>query len=448
MNKLRAGIEQKPAWLLAISGASIVMAAWVAPSMHRALGGGAWLTLLLVWTLLTYGAWRLSARLTSTAALAIILVAATLMRLALLTEPPYLSSDIYRYIWDGRVQAAGINPYLYVPAAPELAHLRDTVIYPNINRADYAPTIYPPVAQMLFWAITRFGENVVTMKLGLLGFEALTIAAIIGLLRAMDLPASRVVAYAWHPLPVWEIAGNGHVDIAMIGLLFGGLWIIAYAGRTSLAGVLVAAAAFIKPTALLAMPVLWRPWDWRLPAVLVGVGALAYAPYLSAGRRVLGFLAGYVAEEEFASGGGFRYLAMVQRVTGPISGATTFYVLLMAIVLIGLAIKAGFRDDRSVTASVRWLGVLLIAFLMLLTPHYPWYYLVIVPYLALGRWLTPWVLATASFILYSVIDHDRLPSFEARELVLHLLALTALAFDLWRARLQTTVFTEHREVRS
>ena len=73
--------------------------------------------------------------------------------------PPFLSTDIFRYVWDGQVQAAGINPYRYVPAAPELAPLRDAMVYPNINRADYAPTIYPPAAQMFFLAVTRLGEH-------------------------------------------------------------------------------------------------------------------------------------------------------------------------------------------------------------------------------------------------------------------------------------------------
>ena len=75
------------------------------------------------------------------------------MRLMVMLSPPFLSSDLYRYVWDGRVQAAGINPYLYIPADPALAGLRDTAIFPHINRADYAPTIYPPVAQAIFLAV-------------------------------------------------------------------------------------------------------------------------------------------------------------------------------------------------------------------------------------------------------------------------------------------------------
>src|ERR1044071_5648462 len=70
----------------------------------------------------------------------IAIVFAVLFRLSIIFAPPYLSDDIYRYIWDGRVQAAGINPYRYVPAAPELVQLRDDDIYPKVNRRESAHT--------------------------------------------------------------------------------------------------------------------------------------------------------------------------------------------------------------------------------------------------------------------------------------------------------------------
>ena len=93
-------------------------------------------------------------------ALGLILGTAVLLRLIALAAPVFLSSDINRYIWDGRVQAAGINPYRYVPTAPELAKLRDDRVFPNINRNNYAPTIYPPVAQLLFLLANRLGGTV------------------------------------------------------------------------------------------------------------------------------------------------------------------------------------------------------------------------------------------------------------------------------------------------
>ena len=81
--------------------------------------------------------------------LTVILLFGVLMRIALVPlDPPYLSTDIYRYIWDARVQASGVSPYDYVPADPNLRHLRDADIYQKINRKDYAHTIYPPAAQI------------------------------------------------------------------------------------------------------------------------------------------------------------------------------------------------------------------------------------------------------------------------------------------------------------
>ena len=104
-------------------------------------------------------------------ALIAVLAVAALMRLAVLLAPPYLSDDINRYVWDGRVEAAGINPYRYVPADPHLAALRDETIFPKINRSDYAPTIYPPVAEYIFFLGTRLRASSTAMKATLLVFE-------------------------------------------------------------------------------------------------------------------------------------------------------------------------------------------------------------------------------------------------------------------------------------
>ena len=82
--------------------------------------------------------------------LRIVLLIALAVRLIALIAPPFLSTDIYRYVWDGLVQGAGINPFRYIPADSHLAFLRDANIYPNINRRDYAHTIYPPGSQLIF----------------------------------------------------------------------------------------------------------------------------------------------------------------------------------------------------------------------------------------------------------------------------------------------------------
>lgn len=125
-----------PIWPLVALAAALAALTAAGPTMHLIYGGWA---LLLIFAAGGAGIWlalRLADGMDQRHALLVILGGALAMRLALLLAEPYLSNDIYRYIWDGRVQAAGINPYRYMPAAPELAHLRDAAIFPNINRVN------------------------------------------------------------------------------------------------------------------------------------------------------------------------------------------------------------------------------------------------------------------------------------------------------------------------
>ncbi len=117
---------------------------WATQTLDPRTGGWMLLGTFLVGGLAAWGAARLGEQAgDQRTALVIILAGAVGMRLALLFFEPYLSTDIYRYIWDGRVQAAGINPYRYVPRAPELAQLRDTAIFPQHQsrrlRRDHLP---------------------------------------------------------------------------------------------------------------------------------------------------------------------------------------------------------------------------------------------------------------------------------------------------------------------
>jgi len=416
-------------WLAAMAvGLSTLTAA--GPALHLRLGDWALIAIFGLGAVGAYCAGRLGELSDQRQGLAVILIGAAAMRFALLFTEPTLSTDIYRYVWDGRVQAAGINPYRHTPAAPDLAFLRDEAIWPYINRADYAVTIYPPAAQMLFLAVTRAGESVVVMKLGMLLFEAAGVAAIIGALMRLELAPTRVAVYAWHPLPIWEIAGNGHVDAAMVALLMSSLVVFLH-GRPILGAVLATLGALIKPTAALALPAFWRPWDWRLPLAVVVSVAVAYLPYLSVGAGVLGFLGTYIEEEGFRDGSGFRFVWLLEQIMGPMPAAGGVYATLAALALIFMALAVAFRSDRSPWAAVRGLNWLLIAFLVLSTPHYPWYFLALAPFLALCPTVTAWTLTTAGVLLHFVHDGAFVPGYATRFTILTLATLAAFAFDLW-----------------
>jgi alpha-1,6-mannosyltransferase len=193
---------------------------------------------------------------------------------------------------------------------------------------------------------------------------------------------------------------------------------------------MIALGALIKPLAALALPVIWRPWDWRLPILVLAVIALAYVPYLSVGWGVFGFVLGYVEEEGLASGRAFKLLWLTQQITGPVQYGTVAYLAMATAVLATLALSIAFRSDRSAQASMRTMSWMLAAFLVLVSPNYPWYFLVLVPFLALSPSTTAWVLTSAGVLFYDVVPNDVLPPYELRIAVFTVATLAALALDL------------------
>jgi hypothetical protein len=364
-------------------------------------------------------------------ALIAVLALAALMRLAALLAPPYLSDDINRYVWDGRVEGAGINPYRYVPADPHLAALRDQTIFPNVNRSDYAPTIYPPVAEYVFFVATRLSESLTAMKGTQLAFE---VAAVLLLLRLLDdwrLPRERILIYAWHPLPLWEFAGSGHVDAAVVTFVALALW----ARRRQaawLTGSALAAAALVKFFPAILFPALYRRWDWKMPVAAAATVIIAYLPFIGAGSAVLGFLPGYLEEEGLQSGAGFfvwnllRNLAPLEHV-GP-----ALYLALAGTALLLLALQSLFTAEDRYLASALTLAV---AAMVLLSPHYPWYFAWIVPLICFTPRPSALYLTLACPLLYFVPGGpDPEGARNAFEWAIYGPFAALVGFELWRQR--------------
>ena len=338
---------------------------------------------------------------TSRRALAMILAVAALLRLPVLCAPPYLSTDIYRYVWDGRVQGAGINPYRYIPADPHLEQLRDPRIFPHINRSGYAPTIYPPVAETIFLAVTRVSQSLIAMKAAMVAFEAITVAVLLRLLGSAGLPAGHVLVYAWHPLPIWEFAGSGHIDAALVALVVLALW-ARQQDRGWLAGLALAGATLAKLYPAVLLPAFYRRREWRVPVAFSAAVILGYLPFIGAGRGVLGFLPGYVEEEGFtASGQGFFLWNLLQ--TFPqLSGLPTLVYLIGAVATFAAlsAVVAFAGSPRTDTTAAP--ALLAGAFMFLLSPHYPWYFAWLIVFPCFAPYASLLWLTNAAFLLYLV----------------------------------------------
>jgi hypothetical protein len=367
---------------LGLSGGAVVALTLVALSLHGPADAGStphyqWVVGIICASALAYlaGVASLLRRPPVRGGIWIVLLAAAAMRLPLLFSPPMLSTDIFRYVWDGRVQDAGINPYRYLPSDPALQSLRDDAVYPHINRRDYAPTIYPPAAQVLFAAIERAWPGVTGMKAMMVGLEALAMACLWRMLATAGMPRERLLIYAWNPLPVWAFAGNGHIDAAVVGFTALALWLRSVR-RDGWAGLALGLAVASKLFPAVIAPALWRRGGgWRLAVAAAATVLGLYAVYCGVGPKVFGFLGGYGQEEGFDSGSGFWLLAALAHLAALPQGATVVYAGLSVLLLAALGAWFAFvrRPDGPV-ALCRAAGIMIAVLLLTLTPHYPWYY--------------------------------------------------------------------------
>ena len=339
----------------------------------------------------------------------LVLLVAAALRLPLIVSPPFLSTDVYRYVWDGRVQVSGVNPYRYLPADPALAGLRDNTVYPRINRAEYAPTIYPPAAEALYAAVAFVWSNLIAVKAAMVGFEILAVCCLLRLLSVANLPAGRVLIYAWNPLPVWAFAGNGHIDGAAIGMVAAAL-LLRVLHRDGWAGAALGLAILMKFLPAVVAPVLWRRRaGWRTAAAAVAVILVCYAIYSSVGLRVFGFLQGYGSEEGYDSGEGFWLLAGLSRLITLPPAAAIIYKAAAGLLLAALGAWFAFvrRPDDAVSICAA-AGIMMAVLSFAISPHYPWYF----AWLAVPCVLAPtpavlWM-ATAPILLYLDTFGDRL----------------------------------------
>jgi len=378
--------------------------------------------------------------------LPIILLVAFTARLIAVGQPPFLSTDVYRYVWDGKVGNAGINPFRYIPADGHLSFLRDLQIYPNINRRDYAHTIYPPGAQLIFMAVARVHASVAFMKLTMVAFEAATCLVLMGCLRLLGQGRERVLIYAWHPVCVWEIASSGHADAAALTAITLAL-LTHLRGQPLRACGWLGAAALVKlyPAALL--PAFVRRRFLAPALVFAGVLIAGYLPYLGVGRGVFGFLPEYAKEEGISSGARYFPLAFVERIFH-VSVAPQFYVGACALLLATLAWWAYRRIDTATPyAAVRSGLVLATTLNLCFSPHYPWYFLWLLPFLTLWPWRPAFYMVLAvTYMLATRLGMPGEPLYHMNQLLyggFFLLLAWDLLQNAWQRRTRESGLARH-----
>jgi hypothetical protein len=326
--------------------------------------------------------------------LTLCLLLAVAWRLPLLAAPPLLSNDIYRYVWDGRVQRFGYNPYTSAPADPALQHLHTDVT----RRTEHPtlPTIYPPAAELFFRGVAWAGESVLAFKTAFVVCDLAVMALLVWRLPALGQTRWWSLGYAWHPLATLEVAGSGHLDILGVLLLVGTATALASRRRLA-ASLLWSLAVAVKFLPLVLAPVAWR--RVRVVHALAAAVALAglYGWFWAGGPALpTGSLATYAEKWRF---------------NGPlfslVEGAAGLWTALAAPVVAGAIVAAVQRARQAPVDRAETWAWPIAATLAFMPAVYPWYLLWMVPFLT-ARQTAPLRVWTLVVILTYVVWHSEL----------------------------------------
>jgi len=319
------------------------------------------------------------------------LALAALWHLPFLRVPPGPDDDIHRYVWDGRLQRLGYNPYVVVPSDPAVRGLH-TAETRGLNNPDF-PSPYPAGAQLFFRAVTAIHESTFALKVAFVVCDFAIAFLLLDVLRREERGAHWVLAYAWNPLLAVEVAGSGHIDI--LGAL---LLLVSFAalGRRwrAIAALGFALAVAVKLLPVVLLPLYWKRVRIRDALLAAAVVALLYVPFLNRGRVPIGSVGTYV---------------QIFRFNNPVFGNLERVAPLQ--VAAGLAVLAGFLTatwlrTSSPECSPGAFAWPMAASLLCAPVIYPWYLLWPLPFSRSASTL-PIIVWTVSIIPTYMVWHWR-----------------------------------------
>jgi hypothetical protein len=382
-----------------------------------------------------------------TGAVGLVVAGGLVLQVIALSTPPRSTDDYYRYAWDGRVQAAGIDPYRYAPTDPALAALRTDWLFPPGCRRLVAPctvlnhpqsrTIYPPVAQAEFLAVHLLapaGSRDRPWQLVAALLALLVTLALVRVLRRSGRDPCWAALWAWCPTVVIETGNAAHVDVLGVLLVVAGLAVAAPARpgadgppvrRAVLGGVLLGAAVGVKLLPALVFPAVLRRRGPVVTAAAAATLALAYLPHvLAVGPDVLGYLPGYLREEGYDGTGRFP----VFRLLGvPYTAAP--YVAAAALIAAAVSVALRTDPDRPWDGAVVMTGAGFLA----AGPTYPWYALLLIGLVALSsRW--EWLPVAAAAYPPYLVGALHLPPEPTKMAAYGTAAVLTVLFGLLRSR--------------
>lgn len=326
------------------------------------------------------------------------------LRLSMFTSHPMLEDDHYRYLWDGGVLVNGFNPYRYSPSTilhergkevPEAIRQLAEEAAPVINRINHPGlrTIYPPLSQCAF-ALAHLIKpwSLGAWRLVLLAMDLVTFSLVFILLGRLSLPPIGLVVYWWNPLLIKEVYNSGHMDIILFPFLLVS-FLFAMRSRYISASGALGLAVGVKFWPAILLPVVLRPVmrdpKNAVPATLL-FSCLSISMFLPFYFTGLDAESGITAYGRYWEMNDALFMLMLWAVkllmkifSMDVWNAQVMTRTLVVCILIFWTIRVIKVNDHS-PAEINHRFLLVIAALFLLSPtQFPWYYLWMLPFLAM-----------------------------------------------------------------
>ena len=336
-----------------------------------------------------------------------ILSIAIVFRITMWLSYPSLSDDIYRYIWDGHVQLSGINPYMFPPNSNELLDIRNHV-FPLVNHPEIT-TIYPPVSQIFFMFCALIGKNVGILKALLLAIEGVLCFFILKLLTERNIDSRRIILYAWHPLTIVEVAGNGHIDVLGVCLMIG-LLLSLEKKRFYVSSIMLALGFLSKIIPILLLPltavkvIREKPGRYKTSVFLILFFltiALFSIPYASAGLKIFSGLLIYAKAWHFND----LIHGLISTTLKNLQIQSNEYPRLICM---SLFFSTLFYKLYKESDPLRIAFSILCAFLIFTPTLHPWYLLWIIPFFCVFPTISWITFSCVIFLAYNVLTNYKL----------------------------------------